>query len=170
MRYSASSAGAEESRSACANGLRLTRNDTTRGEMTRGTRVMLITGGSQLRGLGQRRPGGTSTALVFTIAAKVAFNPSTISWTSTTPLPVGLSGHAVAAATLPGATPTSVVYVVGGADSTNAPRNSVLYATVSSTGAVGTWTTTTVLPASLAFAAAVVATPANSPVTGNSYL
>ncbi len=46
----------------------------------------------------------------------------------------------------------------------------MLYATVSSTGAVGTWTTTTVLPAPLAFAAAVVATPANSPVTGNSYL
>ena len=45
--------------------------------------------------------------------------PSTVSWTGTTGLPVGLSGHAVAAATLPGATPTSVVYVVGGADNTH---------------------------------------------------
>jgi hypothetical protein len=114
--------------------------------------------------------GGTSTAVAFTVAAKVAFNPSTVSWTSTTALPVGLSGHAVAAATLRGTTSTSVVYVVGGADSTNAPRDSVLYATVSSTGAVGAWTNTTVLPAPRAFAAAVIATPANSPVTGNSYL
>jgi hypothetical protein len=63
-----------------------------------------------------------------------------------------------------------VVYVVGGADSTNAPRDSVLYATVSSTGALGAWTKATVLPAPLAFAAAVVATPGNAPVTGNSYL
>jgi hypothetical protein len=83
---------------------------------------------------------------------------------------VGLSGHAVAAATLPGATPTSVVYVVGGADSTDTPRDSVLYATVSNTGTLGAWTKATVLPAHVAYAAAVVATPSNSPVTGSSYL
>jgi hypothetical protein len=60
--------------------------------------------------------------------------------------------------------------VAGGADSTNVPRDSVLYATVSSTGALGNWTKTTGLPARLAFAAAVVATSMNSPVTGASYL
>ncbi|PYO94488.1 MAG: hypothetical protein DMD60_14510 [Gemmatimonadetes bacterium] len=114
--------------------------------------------------------GGTSTPVVFTVVAKVAFSPSTVSWTATTALPVGLSGHALAAATLPGTTPTSVVYVAGGADSTNVPRDSVLYATVSSTGTVGTWTRTMVLPARVAFAAAVVATPTNSPVTASSYL
>src|SRR5207248_4579623 len=48
--------------------------------------------------------GGTSTPIVFTVVAKVAFSPSTVSWTATTALPVGLSGHAVAAATL--ATPS----------------------------------------------------------------
>ncbi len=114
--------------------------------------------------------GGTSTPIVFTVVAKVAFSPSTVSWTATTALPVGLSGHAVAAATLPGVTPTSVVYVVGGADSTNAPRDSVLYATVSSSGALGAWNKSTVLPAPIAYAAAVVATPSNSPVMGSSYL
>ena len=114
--------------------------------------------------------GGKSTAVIFTIVAKVAFSPSTVSWTSTTALPAGLSGHAVAAATLPGAPATSVVYVVGGADSTNAPRDSVLYATVSNTGTVGAWTRTTPLSVPIAFAAALVATPTNSPVTGNSYL
>src|SRR5437016_4063611 len=103
------------------------------------------------------------------LAAKVAFSPSTVAWTSTTALPVGLSGHAVAAAALSGPTPTSVVYVVGGADSTNTPRDSVLYATVSSTGALSSWTKTTVLPAPIAFAAALVVTPANAPVT-SSYL
>ena len=62
-----------------------------------------------------------------------------------------------------------MVYVVGGADSTNTPRDSVLYATVSSTGALSSWTKTTVLPAPIAFAAALVVTPANAPVT-SSYL
>ena len=114
--------------------------------------------------------GGVSTAVIFSLIKTVTFSPSTISWTSTTALPVGLSGHAVAAATLPGASPTSVVYVVGGADTSNAARDSVFYATVSNTGTVGAWTKTTVLPARVAFAAALVATPANSPVTGNSYL
>jgi len=114
--------------------------------------------------------GGTSAPIVFTVVTKVAFSPSTVSWTATTALPVGLSGHAVAAATLPGVTSTSVVYVVGGADSTDAPRDSVLYATVSNTGALGAWNKATVLPAPVAYAAAVVATPSNSPVTGGSYL
>jgi hypothetical protein len=140
------------------------------GDWTNTLIVTAVPAGAANGNLVVKTSGGTSTALVFTVAAKVAFNPSTVSWTSTTALPVGLSGHAVAAATLRGATQTSVVYVVGGADSTNAPRDSVLYATASSTGAVGGWTNTTVLPASLAFAAAVVATPANSPVTGTSYL
>src|SRR3989442_3051508 len=114
--------------------------------------------------------GGTSTPVIFTVVAKVAFSPSTVSWTATTALPVGLSGHALAAATLPGTTPTSVVYVAGGADSTNVPRDSVLYAMVSNSGTVGAWTKTTVLPTPVAFAAAVVATPTNSQVTGSSYL
>src|SRR6266446_5530728 len=114
--------------------------------------------------------GGTSAPVMFTAVAKVAFSPSTVAWTATTGLPVGLSGHAVAAATLPGTTPTSVVYVAGGADSTDVPRDSVLYATVSNSGTVGAWTKTTVLPAPVAFAAAVVATPTNSQVTGSSYL
>src|SRR5260370_36180008 len=64
----------------------------------------------------------------------------------------------------------SVVAVVGGADSTNVPRDTVRYATVTDTGTVGVWSSTTVLPAPRAFAAAAIATPANSPVTGASYL
>ncbi|HZI21664.1 MAG TPA: hypothetical protein VFD76_04085 [Gemmatimonadales bacterium] len=114
--------------------------------------------------------GGTSAPILFTVVAKVQFSPSTVSWTKTDSLPVGLSGHALAAGTLPGTPATSVVYVVGGADSTNTPRDSVLYATVSATGSLGAWVKTMTLPGPVAFAAAVVATPANSPVTGTSYL
>src|SRR5437867_1897325 len=78
--------------------------------------------------------GGTSAPFVFTVVTKVAFSPSTVSWTATTALPVGLSGHAVAAATLPGITSTSVVYVVGGATGWAAPTS--LPAAVHSLGAV----------------------------------
>jgi hypothetical protein len=131
--------------------------------------VTTVPAGAVTGNLVVKTSGGTSAPVTFTVAAKVAFSPSTVSWTSTTPLPVGLSGHAVAAATLPGVTPTSVVYVVGGADSTDTPRDSVLYATVSSTGALNGWTKTTVLPTPVAFAAAIVVTPANAPVT-SSYL
>src|SRR2546421_2887004 len=131
--------------------------------------VTTVPAGAVTGNLVVKTSGGASTAVTFTLAAKVAFSPSTVAWTSTTALPVGLSGHAVAAAALSAPTPTSVVYVVGGADSSNTPRDSVLYATVSSTGALGSWTKTTVLPAPIAFAAAVVLTPANAPVT-SSYL
>src|SRR5437667_9632949 len=53
--------------------------------------------------------GGASTAVTFTLAAKVALSPSTVAWTSTTALPVGLTGHAVAAAALSGPAPRRVV-------------------------------------------------------------
>jgi hypothetical protein len=140
------------------------------GDWTNGLIVTTVPNGAVTGTLVVKTSGGTSTPFTFTVPAKVGLNPSTINWTSTTALPVGLSGHAVAAATLPGAAATSVVYVVGGADSSNVPRDSVLYATVSNTGALGSWTKTTGLPAPRAFAAAVVATSTNSAVTGGSYL
>ncbi len=126
--------------------------------------VTTVPAGAVTGNLVVQTSGGTSTPVVFTVTAKVAFNPSAVSWTSTTALPVGLSGHAVAAATLSGPTPTSVVYVIGGADNTNTPRSGVLYATVSSSGALSSWNTTAGLPAPVAFAAAVVVSSANAPV------
>src|SRR5713101_396042 len=132
--------------------------------------VTTVPSGAVSGNLVVKTSGGTSTPITFTVVAKVAFSPSTVSWTSTTGLPVGLSGHVVAAAALPGVTPTSVVYVVGGADSTNVPRDTVIYSIVTNTGTLGAWTNTTELPVKRAFAAAAVATPTNSPVTGASYL
>src|SRR5204862_1358334 len=92
--------------------------------------VTTVPAGAATGNLVVKTSGGTSTPVVFTLAAKVAVSPSTVAWTSTTALSGGLSGHAVAAATLPGATPTSAGYVVGCADRTNTPRDSVQCAAV----------------------------------------
>lgn len=114
--------------------------------------------------------GGTSNAITFTLTQNAAFSPSTITWTATNVLPVGLSGHAAAFAELHGAATTRVVYAVGGGDSTNMPVTSVYLATVGGSGSLSSWSPTTVLPKALAFAAAAVATPANSRVTALGFL
>jgi hypothetical protein len=85
-------------------------------------------------------------------------------------LPVGLSGHAVAAAAFAGSAAKSFVYVAGGADSTNMPRAGVFYASVGGSGSLSSWTATTALPTPVAFAAAVVVTPFHAAVGTSSYL
>jgi hypothetical protein len=113
---------------------------------------------------------GTSTPITFTVSQSAAFSPSAISWTSTSPLPVGLSGHEAAFVEISGAPATRVIYVVGGEDSTHVPRTTVYYSTVGTTGTLSSWTATAALPAARAFAQAVVATSANSSVSGAGYL
>lgn len=114
---------------------------------------------------------GTSAALTFTVASNAQFSPSTISWSSTTPLPVGLSGHAAAFATVEGASaPTNFVYVTGGADSSYTPGASVYFAQIADNGQLGAWTSTAPLPAAVAFHASVAATPFNSRVKGPGYI
>jgi hypothetical protein len=113
---------------------------------------------------------GTSNAITFTLTQNAAFNPSTITWTATSALPVGLSGHAVAFAELHGATTTRAIYSVGGGDQNNPPGPPVYLATVGSSGTLSSWSTTAELPKALAFAAATVATPGNSRVTGPGFL
>jgi hypothetical protein len=81
-----------------------------------------------------------------------------------------LSGHAAAFAPPTGPGTNGVVYVLGGADSTDVPRGGVLYATVLTTGQIAAWIPTTSLPTAVAFHASVVATPFNSRVQGNGYL
>ncbi|HEY6109769.1 MAG TPA: IPT/TIG domain-containing protein [Gemmatimonadales bacterium] len=113
---------------------------------------------------------GTSNALSFTLTTNATFSPSAIGWTATTALPVGLSGHSAAFAVVGGASPTNLVYVTGGADSTYAPRNDVYYATIGTNGQLSAWTTTAALPASVAFHASVVATRANSRIKAPGYI
>lgn len=114
--------------------------------------------------------GGTSNAITFTLTQNAAFNPSTITWTATNALPVGLSGHAAAFAELHGTTTTRAVYALGGGDNTNTPVTSVSLATVGASGTLGSWTATAALPKTLAFSAAAVATPANSRVSALGFL
>ena len=113
---------------------------------------------------------GTSNAITFTLTQNAAFNPSTITWTATNSLPVGLSGHAAAFAELHGTTTTRAVYAVGGGDNSNTPVTSVSVATVGGSGSLSSWSPTAALPAALAFSAAAVATPSNSRVTALGFL
>lgn len=114
---------------------------------------------------------GMSASLTFTVTANAQFSPSTITWASTTPLPVGLSGHAAAFGTVQGPTSsTNYVYVTGGADSTDAPRESVYVAPIQADGSLGSWSSTAPLPAAVAFHASLVATPFNSRVKGTGYI
>lgn len=110
---------------------------------------------------------GTSNALPFTVTTEAAFSPSTILWTQTTNLPIGLSGHRAVFAAVG---TSNLVYVLGGADSTYAPPDSVYYATIQATGQLSAWTRTASLPGARAFHAAVVATAFNSRVQGNGFI
>jgi hypothetical protein len=113
---------------------------------------------------------GTSNALTFTITSAAAFSPSTISWTSTSALPAGVSGQATAYAQLEGQSTTRAVYSVGGADAANAPVSTVHYAIVDGSGNLSGWTATASLPVGLAFHRLTVATPTNSRVTSLGHL
>lgn len=115
---------------------------------------------------------GTSAPLTFTLSQNAQFSPSTISWTATTPLPVGVSGHSAQFASLPGVQTANVVYVTGGADSTRSPRSDVMFAPIQANGQLGAWTSTAALPSPVAFHASVVATAFNSRVktTGAGYI
>lgn len=113
---------------------------------------------------------GTTNSITFTLTQNAAFNPSTITWTATSALPVGLSGHAVAFTELRGTATTRAVYVVGGGDGSNAPVTSVYLATVGGSGTLSGWSPIAALPKALAFSGATVATPANSRVTVPGYL
>ena len=114
--------------------------------------------------------GGTSNAITFTLTQNAAFNPSTITWTATNALPVGLSGHALVFAQLESTTTVHAVYAIGGGDNSNAPVTSVYLATVGGSGTLSGWSPAKVLPKALAFSGAAVATPANSRVTATGWL
>lgn len=114
---------------------------------------------------------GTSAALAFTIVSNARFSPSTIAWTGTSALPSAVSGHDAAYATVQdGSGEQNLIYVTGGADSTDAPGTTVWMTNVLASGELGTWTSGPALPAGRAFHASLVATPFNSRVKGAGYL
>lgn len=132
--------------------------------------ITTVPSGAATGSLVVQTSGGTSTPVMFTVTQNAPFSPSTVAWTSTSPLPFGLSGHAAVFAEIRGASTTRVVYVIGGADSTYTPLDTVFYATVGGSGSLSAWTATASLPKTRAFHRAVVATPSNSLVSGAGYI
>ncbi len=140
------------------------------GDWTNTIIVTTVPSGAATGAVVVKTSGGTSNAVTFTLTQNAAFSPSTISWTATSSLAVGLSGHAAAFAELNGTTTTRAVYVIGGADNTNAPVTTVSYATVGGSGSLSGWATTTALPIALSFDAAAAVTPANARITAPGFL
>jgi hypothetical protein len=115
---------------------------------------------------------GTSNTLPFDVTSAAAFSPSTISWTATTSLPMGLSGHQAAFVPIEdaGGLTTQFVYVVGGSSDDGVPQAEVGFAVVQADGTLGAWASTSALPAGRSFHGLVAATPFNSKVSGNGEL
>ncbi len=123
--------------------------------------------------------GGTSNSVNFLVVASVAFSPSAIVWTQTSPLPVPQQGFPTVVAPIfksMTSIPNNYIYALGGntASGTNASGKSLNIETVYSNqinNADGTlptsWTTATPLPAQRGFAAAILANKFNSLVSGN---
>lgn len=115
---------------------------------------------------------GTSNTLWFDVTEAATFSPSTISWTVTTDLPVGLSGHDAVFAPIDdaGGITNAFVYVLGGASNDGVPLLEVSFAAIQAGGTLGAWNATLPLPAGRAFHGVVAATPFNSKVGENGAL
>lgn len=111
--------------------------------------------------------GGTSNAVTVNLVPTLNFNPSAMGWTTTTPLPVPLTG--LRAVGVPGTTSSSAFVVVTGGFDGTANTNTVLSDSLNQDGTVGdltntTWTTITTnpLPTTLAHHAMAEADDTNS--------
>lgn len=115
---------------------------------------------------------GRSDSIEFNVTDGASFSPSNITWTSTTPLPTGVSGHAARYAAIEnsdGAT-ERYVYVTGGRDSQDNGLSQVLSGRIDQQGEITEWTALESLPAPRSFHASVTATPFNSRVQGDGYI
>lgn len=116
--------------------------------------------------------GGTSNAVIVNLVATITFNPSQMSWATTTLLPAALTG--LRAVAVPGATSASAFAVVTGGYNGSGNTTTVWSNTLSNTGTVGgTWqgVTTVPLPATVAHHAMAEADPTNSLVAaGKAYV
>jgi len=113
---------------------------------------------------------GVSQALEFTVSQNATFSPSSINWTATPSLPVGISGHRANYVPVDDAGVfSSYVLVTGGVDTVSV-RSDVNVATIQSNGELTAWSSTSSLPNPTAFHASVATTPFNSKVNGSGYL
>jgi hypothetical protein len=116
--------------------------------------------------------GGTSNAVTVNLVPTITFNPSQMSWGTTTPLPTALTG--LRAVAVPSTTSTSAFAIVTGGYNGSANTTTVWSNTLSNTGTVGgTWqgVATSPLPATVAHHAMAEADPTNSLVaSGKAYV
>jgi hypothetical protein len=116
--------------------------------------------------------GGTSNAVTVNLVATISFNPSQMSWGTTTLLPSALTG--LRAVAVPSTTSTSAFAIVTGGYSGSGNTTTVWSNTLSNTGTVGgTWqgVSTVPLPVTVAHHAMAEADPTNSMVAlGKAYV
>jgi hypothetical protein len=116
--------------------------------------------------------GGTSNAVTVNLVATITFNPSQMSWGTTTTLPTALTG--LRAVAVPGTTSTSAFAIVTGGYNGSGNTTTVWSNTLSNTGTVGgTWqgVPTSPLPSTVAHHAMAEADPTNSLVaSGKAYV
>jgi len=115
---------------------------------------------------------GTSNAVTVNLVATITFNPSQMSWGTTTMLPTALTG--LRAVAVPGTTSTGAFAIVTGGYNGSGNTKTVWSNTLSNTGTVGgTWqgVTTSPLPTTVAHHAMADADPTNSLVgSGKAYI
>ena len=116
--------------------------------------------------------GGTSNAVAVNLVATITFNPSQMSWATTTLLPTALTG--LRAVAVPGTTSTSAFAIVTGGYNGTSNTMTVWSNTLSDAGTVGgSWqgVTTAPLLANVAHHAMAEADPTNSMVaSGKAYV
>jgi hypothetical protein len=116
--------------------------------------------------------GGTSNGVTVNLVATITFNPSQMSWGTTTPLPTALTG--LGAIAVPGTTNTAAFAIVTGGYNGSGNTTTVWSNTLSNTGTVGaSWqgVATSPLPTAIAHHAMAEADATNSMVgTGKAYV
>ncbi len=115
---------------------------------------------------------GQSESLPFTVTGNATFSPSTIAWTETEGLPVGLSGHGAVYVPVDDDAGTTVqrVYVVGGASNDSVPTGGLHHTVIQADGSVATWDSEADLSTGVTHHAVVAATPFNSKAPDSGYL
>ena len=115
---------------------------------------------------------GTSEEIPYMVTDAATFSPSTINWTETTSLPVGVSGHKGLAIPIEGQTGETDRYVLvsGGRNGDGNALDQVVFGKINTDGTIGTWESTTPLSVGLSFHASVAATPFNSKVEGSGFV
>jgi hypothetical protein len=115
---------------------------------------------------------GKSNAMEFTVTTNAVFSPSTINWSLSAPLPVGVSGHDVVRVPVDGPNKQTrqFIYVAGGRSSDGLALDQLLVGEISEEGSFGSWVPLAALPRKSSFHKILAATPFNSKVKGSGFL